>query len=118
MNESRRQKKVSSLLKKVLSQQLIEDIQASSTGLISITEINISKDLKTAHVRLSMFGTEQKDQVLDMINKKSGYFRKIIASKTNLKYNPTLIFLHDPMIEYEDRLDQLIDKIKNDGQND
>ena len=115
MNESRRQKKVSSLLKRILSQHLLEDIQGSSAGLVSITAINMSKDLKTAQVYLSMFGTDQKDQVLEMINKKSGYLRKIIASKTNLKYNPKLIFLHDPMIEYEDRLDQIIDKIKNDG---
>ena len=73
----------------------------------------MSKDLKTAHVFLSMFGNEHKDQVLDLINKKAGYFRKIIASKTNLKYNPKLIFLHDPVIEYENRLDKLIDKMKD-----
>ena len=113
MNESRRQKKVSSLLKAVLSQYLLEDIQDSSAGLISITEINMTKDLKTAYVYLSMFGTEQKDLVLDLINKKAGYFRKIIASKTNLKYNPKLIFSHDPVIEYENKLDKLIDKIKD-----
>ncbi len=115
MNESRRQKKVSSLLKEVLSQNLLEDIQDSEAGLISITEINMAKDLKTAHVYISVFGTEQKNQVLDIINKKAGYYRKVIASKTNLKYNPKLIFLYDPIIEYENRLDQLIDKIKNDG---
>ncbi len=114
MNESRRQKKMSSLLKEVLSQHLLEDIQDTSAGLISITGINMSKDLKTAHVYLSMFGTEQKDQVLDMLNKKAGYFRKVIASKTNLKYNPKLIFSIDPMIEYESKLDQLYDKIKDD----
>jgi ribosome-binding factor A len=73
----------------------------------------MSKDLKTAHVYLSLFETEGKDQVLDLINKKAGYFRKIIASKTNLKYNPKLIFLYDPAIEYENRLDQLIGKIKD-----
>lgn len=115
MNESRRQKKVSSLLKRVLSLHLPSDIQDISPGLISITEIDVSKDLKTAHVHLSMFGTEQKDQVLDMINRKSGYFRKIIASQTNLKYNPKLIFVHDPMLEYENKLDQLIEKLKKNG---
>jgi ribosome-binding factor A len=118
MNESRRQKKVSSLLKGVLSRHLLEDIQDTSTGLISITEIHMTKDLRTAHVYLSMFQTEHKDQVLEMINKKAGYFRKVIASKTKLKYNPKLIFLHDPKIAYENTLDQLIDKIKNEQQND
>ena len=115
MNESRRQKKVSSLLKEVLSQHLLEDIQNSASGLISITKIIMAKDLKTAYVYLSMFGTEQKNQVLEIVNKKEGYFRKVIASKTNLKYNPKLIFSHDPIIEYENKLDQLIDKIKKDG---
>lgn len=115
MNESRRQKKVSSLLKGVLSQHLPEVIQGSSAGLISITEIDMSKDLKTAHVYLSLFETGPKEQVLDAINKKAGYFRKVVASKTDLKYNPKLIFLCDPMVEYEIRLNQLIDKIKKDG---
>jgi len=118
MNESRRQKKVASLLKGVLSQHLLESIQDSSAGLISVTDIHMTKDLKIAHVYLSIFGTEQKDQILDKINKKAGYFRKIIASKTNLKYNPKLIFTYDPLIEYENKLDQLIDKIKNDGKSD
>lgn len=118
MNETRRQKKVSSLLKSVLGRQLRAEIHHPSPGLISITEIHITKDLKTAHVFLSMFETEHKDQVLDMLNKNAGYFRKAIASQTNLKYNPKLIFLHDPMIAYENKLDQLIDKIKNEQQSD
>ncbi|MBN1222223.1 MAG: 30S ribosome-binding factor RbfA [Candidatus Aminicenantes bacterium] len=111
MNENRRQKKVASLIKNVLSRLLFEVVQDPNSGIISITRLDMTKDLKTAHVYLSLFGTVQKEQVLKRLDEKKGYFRKVIASKTNLKYNPMLIFLEDPVIEYESKLDQIIDSL-------
>jgi ribosome-binding factor A len=101
MEESRRQKKVSSLIKEVLSQILIDTIQDTfDSSLITITHVEISKDLKTAHIYLSIFGNEHKEQILEVLNEKMGYFRKYIASRTNLKYNPLLIFSYDPFLSH------------------
>jgi ribosome-binding factor A len=113
MDESRRQKRVSSLIKEVLSPIVIDTVQASyGSSLITITRIEITKDLKTAHVYLSMFGDEHKEQILEMLNEKMGYYRKHIASKTNLKYNPLLIFSYDPILSHEGKIDSLLRKIK------
>jgi ribosome-binding factor A len=108
MNESRRQKKVASLIKEKLSRLLIEEIQDSSSGLITITRIEMSQDLRTAHVYLSLFGCERKEAILDLLEKRKGFLRKSIASKVKLKYNPLLIFTLDQTPEYEDKIDRLI----------
>lgn len=114
MNESRRQKRIASLIKKDLSLLLIEIIQDSSSCLITITGIEMSKDLKTARILLSIFPDREREAILELINKRTGYLRKTIASKTKLKYNPLLIFSLDPSPDYERRIDKLISNIKND----
>ncbi|MGD8540574.1 MAG: 30S ribosome-binding factor RbfA [Candidatus Aminicenantes bacterium] len=115
MEESRRQKKVSSLLKETLSQILIDTVRDMfDSSLITITRIETTKDLKTAHVYLSLFGQEHKDQILEALNDKTGFFRRHVASRTNLKYNPMLIFSYDPVLGYEEKIDMLINKQNKD----
>jgi len=74
----------------------------------------MSKDLKTARILLSIFPDREKEAILELINKRTVYLRKTIASKTKLKYNPLLIFSLDPSPDYEQRIDKLISNIKND----
>jgi len=112
MNTTRRQKRVASLIKEELSRLLIEEIQDSSSGLITVTRVEMSPDLKTAYIYLSIFGGEQQETILELLNKKKGYLRKSIASKVKLKYNPMLIFSFDPNPEYEEKIDRLIENIK------
>jgi ribosome-binding factor A len=110
MEESRRQKKIASLIKETLSQILIESIQDSASALITITRVEMSKDLQTAHVHLSFFGRSNKENILELINQKKGYLRKMIASKTKLKYNPKLIFAIDPGFDHAKRINELLKK--------
>lgn len=112
MNESRRQKRVASLIKEELSRLLVEVLQDSSKGLITITRVEMSKDLKTAYIYLSIFGFEQKNVILEHLNKRKGYLRKSIASKTKLKYNPMLIFSLDPIFDHEESIDKLIESLR------
>ncbi len=111
---TRRQKKVTSLIKEELSRLLVEEIQDSSSGLITITRVEMSPDLKTAHIYLSIFGGEQKETALELLDKQKGYLRKSIASKVKLKYNPLLIFSFDLSPDYEAKIDKLLENIRKD----
>ena len=112
--ESQRQKRVSSLIKEELSRLLIEVIQDSSSGLITVTRVEVSKDLKSAYVYLSLFDTQDKDRLLDLLEKRKGFLRKSIASKIKLKYNPMLIFSLDETYDYEERIEKILKDIKKD----
>lgn len=111
LGKSRRQKKVESLLKNILSSLILEVVQDSHSNLISITRIEIGKDLLNANVYVSVFDKKKQKEIIDFLNSKQGYFRKAVASRTKLKYNPMLIFKVDPLQEYDEKVEKLLNKL-------
>ncbi len=112
MEESRRQKRVSKAIKEELSRHIIESFQDSTSGLITITHVSMSKDLKNAYVYLSILGDSPKQEILDLFNERRGYLRKAIATKIKLKYNPLLIFSLDNSFEYEEKIQKVMKMLK------
>jgi ribosome-binding factor A len=112
MKDNRRSKRVGSLIQEELSRFLIEDVQGQVQGLITVTRVEVSDDLMTAHVYLSVFGKGDKELLLALLEKRRGHIRRILASRINLKYNPELIFSLDPAPEDEERLDRLFEMAK------
>jgi ribosome-binding factor A len=111
MDESRRQKRVSSLIKEELSRLFIQSFQDSASGLITVTRVSMSADLKTAFVDLSILGPSSKEDIFELINKRKSYLRKMIASRIKLKYNPMLIFSLDESFDYEKKIEDILKKI-------
>ncbi len=112
MTESRRQKKVASLIKEALSHLLIDSFQDSISGLITVSKVMMTPDLMTAHVYLSYFSQELNQSILEKLENRKSYIRRSIASNTNLKYNPMLIFSIDPSREYEEGIDKILERLK------
>jgi ribosome-binding factor A len=115
MSENRRERRIGSLIKEELGRMLIEDFQGEQSGLVTVTRVEMSADLMTARVLLSVFGAPDARAVLDDLQKRQGRFRKALASRINLRYNPELIFDLDPTPEYEERLDRLMESTKKHG---
>lgn len=111
MNESRRQKKVAHLIKTLVAERVYLTIP-ESIGLVTVTRVDMSKDLKTAHVYISFLGDGDEEEVIRLIRSQSGFFRKSIASGSKLKYNPLLIFKIDPLVVVSERIDELISRTK------
>ena len=114
MNENRREKRVASLIKDALGPLLIQEIQSPTSGLITVTRVEVSTDLMTARIYLSLYGDQDKQNVLALLEMRKGYIRKILASRVKLKYNPQLIFALDPVPEYEEKIDQVLGALKKD----
>jgi ribosome-binding factor A len=113
--ESRRQKRVESLIQEALSRHLILDLGHMTTDLVTVTRVEITADLKTARVYLSIYGDADKSRILEHLEKRTGHYRKVLASQVKLKYNPMLFFEIDPTPEYEERIDRLLEITKKDG---
>jgi len=114
MDFNRRQKRVGHLIKETLARIFVREIQDSASGIITITNVEMSADLKIAQVYLSVFGEAKKEDLLALLEKRKGYLRKAIASEVKLKYNPDLVFSLDPTPEYETRIDRLIERLRKD----
>lgn len=81
------------------------------TGLISVTKVKTSPDLKMARVYLSMLNSKSKKNTLQAIKNASGFIRTELAKRVNLRYTPELIFELDETLEYGERIDNILNKI-------
>lgn len=112
MTEDRRAKRVGHRIMEELGRFLIEEFQGPGPGLITVTRVEISPDLMTARVFVSVFGGDEPEEVFARLEERKAHIRRLIASRVNLKYNPDLVFLPDPAPEYGERLDRLIEIAK------
>lgn len=83
-------------------------------GLISVTKVNTSPDLKIARVYVSMINIKDKKEALKSLKKSSGFIRTEIAQSVNLRYTPELVFEFDESIEYGDRIENILKDITKD----
>ncbi len=111
--ESIRQQKISRLLQKDLG-ELFQKEGASVTGkkvMITVTKVKVTKDLQLADTFLSIFGTEEKENVIETINQKTAEIRYTIGKKLRhqLRAIPQLRFFIDDSLDYIDKIDELLD---------
>lgn len=111
--------KVNEELKREISHIISQELNNSilKKGLISVTKVNTSPDLKFARVYVSMINVGNKKEALKALKKASGFIRTEIAQKVNLKYTPELVFEFDESIEYGDRIDNILKEITKDLKN-
>jgi len=113
--ESRRQKRIGSLLQEALGRILIEELSGIATdGLVTVTRVDVPSDLKTARVHLSIFGSDDPHHILTHLERRAGFLRKLLASSVKLKYNPELFFALDPTWEMSERIDRILQSTKKD----
>ena len=106
--------RVNSLIRQEISELLQRQVKDPRLGeFISVTEVNISADLKYAKVFVSQFGCERGEQqkVLSGLTSASGFFRRELAKRLKLRHIPELDFQWDNSIEQGDHISQLIDKV-------
>ncbi len=114
--ERRRPKRVAELIHHHLSQCLIRDVQPLFSSLITVTRVEMTPDLLTARVFLSVLGPDDPHRVFQVLEEAKPDLRRSIARSVNLKYNPALLFELDPNPEWESKLDSLIQRTKTDDQ--
>ncbi len=112
---SYRHRRVAELIQEELGRLLIRDVQDASSGLLTVTTVDVSPDLLTARVFLSVFGSPDPEAVVERLERHSGALRKVLASRLKLKYNPQLFFVLDKSSESQERIDRLIDKVRDHG---
>ena len=84
-------------------------------GLVSITDIEVSGDLRNVKVYFSVYGEEaQKVGTLAALENASGFLRGEICRRLGIKFAPELIFKLDDSLERGNRITELLEKIKQD----
>lgn len=109
---SLRQEKVSSLVKEALSLIFLQKILDPELGLVTITAVKVTSDLKIAKVYLSVFEKENRDYVLEHIDSMKGFIRAELAKKVNLRVTPELHFYIDDTMDYVEKMNKIFSSLK------
>lgn len=83
------------------------------TAMISVTKVDVTKDLRYAKVFVSIFGSEEeKKNSFNALKNSVSFLRRELGHRVNLRYTPELILELDTTIEYGMHINSLIEKIK------
>ena len=114
---SNRMDKINEELKKELSIIIDTDLKNPHiTGMISVTKVKTSPDLRYARVYISLLNCKNVKETLDGLKSASGFMRTELAKRVNLRYTPELRFEIDDSMEYGARIENILKNIipKND----
>ena len=104
--------RVCELIKRELGIIVGRDIRFEAP-LVSVRAVDITPDLKNAHVFISAIGTKwQKDQALQVLNHHRQHLQHELAKRVILKYTPHLHFQLDESIERGTHILNLLDEIE------
>lgn len=112
---SNRMERVDEEFKRELSKIIDQDLKNPNiTGLISVTKVKTSSDLKTARVCISILGSKSKKNTLEGLKNATGFIRTELAKRVNLRYTPELIFELDETLEYGAKIDSILNELNKD----
>ena len=113
--DSNRLNRIDEEMKKEISHIITYDLKDPNiTGLIRVTKVKVSGDLKYAKVYVSMLNAKDNKQVLAALKKSAGFVRTEVAKRINLRTTPEIIFIFDDSIEYGARIDTILKNVIKD----
>lgn len=110
---SLRLERVRELLKRELGEILRREIPMNEAGLLTVNEVGVAADLKSATVFVGVIGTEdQRKRAAVLLDKESKRFQGMIGRAVVLKYTPHLKFVIDESIERGNRVLEILDELE------
>ncbi len=112
--QTKRSERVGDLILEYVSQLLSRGINDPRVGVVTLTGVDVSNDLKHARIFFSLLVNQQeKDEVLSGLKSASGFIRSKIARELKLRFVPTLEFVYDDTQANAQRIEELLRKVKD-----
>lgn len=115
MATNRRVSRVAELIKREVSQMLLNGIKDDrvGTGMVSITDVDVSGDLQHAKIYVSIYGTEEaKAETMAGLKSATGYVRSELGARVRLRRTPEVVFIQDRSLERGSKVLSLLNQIK------
>ena len=108
---TQRQLRVGEMIKQALGMLFIREeakLQNFSTKEITVTEVRMSPDLKTAKIFVMPLGGKNAEEVIEKLKEFSFIIRKVLSKKIIMKFLPKLFFVKDDSFDYAEKIENLI----------
>ncbi len=112
-----RQRRVAEMLHRELSQLLLYHVRDPRLLGITITDVEVTRDLQLARIYFTVLEAEDGGkEALANLERAKGFLRSQLASRVELRVMPELVFYLDESAIYGRRIDALLDQLRESGE--
>ena len=95
-----------------MAKLLVKSIKDPRLEMITITNVNITNNLRMARIYYSLVGNEKKRQdAAEGFKSAMGFLKRELASRLGLRYMPEISFLYDESFDYGDRIEKILNQL-------
>ena len=108
--EFSRARRVGEQIQQILAQLIQREVKDPRVGMVTLTDVKVSKDFDHAKVYISVLGDAEKiASTLKGLDHAAGFLRTELSHQLKLRSTPKLVFQYDASLEEGNRLSSLID---------
>lgn len=109
---TKRLQRVNQLIKKEISQLLLQEIEFPQDVLVTITRVETSADLRDCNVWISVLPEEKLKRVLEILNKNIYILQQKLNKRLRMKPLPRIKFLEEKKTREAGRIEEILEKLK------
>jgi len=112
-----RTRRVGELIQRELALIINSELSDPRVGLVTVTDVKVSRDLKTAKAYVTEFSSKiGHEELIAVLTSAAGYLRCLLSQRTELRVTPKLIFVYDTSTDTGFKLTGLIDEARKKDQ--
>ena len=112
----KRSQRVSDLIREEVADIIMYRLKDPRIGFITVTGADMTSDLKSAKVFVSILKDEERELTLEILNSAKPFIRSILAKRLKMKFIPSIEFRLDTSIEYGYKIDKILKEIKREDE--
>lgn len=103
--------RIASNFVKEISYILANEIKDNDIHFVTVTDCKVTNDLSFAKVYVTVLDQDKKEETISALNNASGFIRKTLADRVEVRHIPELTFVYDESIDYGKKIENIIDQI-------
>jgi len=109
----KRSERVAGQLRRDLAKLIQREIKDPEVGFVSLSDVEVTRDLSHAKVFITVFEPEKAKESLKALRRAATFLRLRLGQELRLRHVPELHFVHDDSVEKGSHIDELISKALN-----
>lgn len=108
--------RIASQMVKEISYVLATEIKDNDIRFVTVTDVKVTNDLSFAKVYVTVLKEDKKEETLVALKNASGFIRRELADRLNIRHIPELEFVYDESIEYGKKIEDILENIHENKQ--
>jgi ribosome-binding factor A len=112
MHPYKRSARIKDLIREEVADIIMHKLKDPRLGFITVTDAQVSSDLRHARVYASVFEETKKEESLKILNSSAKFIRNELGRRIKIKFIPELTFKLDESINYGAKIEKLLNEVK------